>query len=404
MRRAALGVGLVLGGLGGSPVHADTPHADSPRSDSPAPARADAPADSPTTVTAEAGAEADSNVQRVDTGPGLMTTRVGAAVGRLGAKVDHRGKAFGGAYVLALSSLARMVGDRDPDVATENVLLIGGDVKFLHAVGKRPVSAGIGMTAFDALPISDPTGARTFINFGADGLLVLRGGEDRTLTIAIGGRAFSYKPDHHFDWVGPAANARLDLMLWQQAGGTRSLELATYAGVEARSYNSTALASACSDEMPPEDPRTCFAGTSLPRRDRYQRAGLELTYVGSIVAAASYQLTVIDSNSFGQSLVRHRVILSATTDLPWKLFGTALATLQYDQYLDGLIVEKDLQNQTFTTLDDENRSSLQLRLARPVTDAWSVETRGALWRDLGYATDNTIFRRALLYFGVIYSK
>jgi hypothetical protein len=58
--------------------------------------------------------------------------------------------------------------------------------------------------------------------------------------------------------------------------------------------------------------------------------------------------------------------------------------------------------QTFTTLDDENPSSLRLRLARPVTDAWSVETRGALWRDLGYATDNTPF--AAPYFGVIYSK
>ncbi|MEJ7604042.1 MAG: hypothetical protein WKG01_39545 [Kofleriaceae bacterium] len=122
-----------------------------------------------------------------------------------------------------------------------------------------------------------------------------------------------------------------------------------------------------------------------------------------MIAAAGYQLSVTDSNSFGQSLVRHRVTLSATTDLPWKLYGTALATLQIDQYLDGLIVQKDLQHQEFSSLDDENRSSLQLRLARELTTAWSLETRAAIWRDFGGIMD-TAFRRALIYAGVVYSR
>src|SRR5690606_38683782 len=106
-------------------------------------------------------------------------------------------------------------------------------------------------------------------------------------------------------------NARLDLTLWEQSGGTRSLELAAFAGVEARAYNDVALANACEDGEMPEDPKDCSAATSLARHDRYHRIGAELTWVGSVVAALGYTLSVTDTNSYGQSLVRHRVNLSA---------------------------------------------------------------------------------------------
>ena len=363
----------------------------------------------PWVVTAEGGGEADTNVQRVETGPGLTTSRVSAPVGRLGAKLDHRGKLLGGAFAFAASALARVVyqgttpEDMSRDVAGENVTLLVGDFKWVRPVSDRPVSVGVGVTAADALPLTGGTGSRTFTNIGADGLLVLRGGDERSLTIAVGAKQFIYKPDRRFDWSGPAASVRLDLTLWQPAGGTRSLELAASAGVEARAYESTALANACSEEAPPIDPRDCFSGTSLARHDRYERVGVELTFVGRVVATAGYQLSVTDSNSFGQSLVRHRISASATRALPWRLYGTALATLQIDQYLDGLIARADLENQTFTTLDDESRSSLQLRLARQVSARWSVESRAAIWRNLGNTSDTSSFRRALLYVGAVYN-
>lgn len=351
-----------------------------------------------TTVTAEAGAEGDTNVQRVETGPS-SAERIGAGAARVGAKVDHRGKLASGAYALQLSTLARVVGHAD--IRSENVALLAGDARWLRAVGQRPVAIGAGITAADAVSLTSQIGARTFSNLGADALLSLRDGESGALTIAAGARRFRYKPDHDFDWSGPTASARLDLTLWEPAGGTRSVELAATLGIEARSYASTALASACPTDAPPSP--DCFAGTSLPRRDRHHRAAVEVTWIGGVIAAAGYQLSVTDSNSFGQSLVRHRVTLSATTDLPWKLYGTALATLQIDQYLDGLIVQKDLQHQEFTSLDDENRSSLQLRLARELTESWSVEGRAAIWRDYGGIMD-TAFRRALVYGGIVYSR
>jgi hypothetical protein len=351
------------------------------------------------TMSLESGAEADSNVERVETVAGSMTERIAAPVGRVGARIAHQDRVFGGAYVLGVSALARLVASSK--TRPENVMLYAGEGRWLHALDPQPISAGISITAADALAITGGTGARTFRNLGADALLVLGSSEDRRLTLALGVRDFSYKPSHAFDWRGPIANARLDVVLWQASGMTKTLELTTAFGFEQRTYASNALANACPPDAPPRF--QCSVSTSLVRRDRYQRASVELDWVGEIVATVGYQLTVIDSNSYGQSLVRHRIMTSGTVELGDKLFGTATATLQLDQYPDGVLVESDLQHQELTSLEDENRSSLQVRIARELSATWSLEARGALWRDLGN-TGTASFRRELIYLGVVYAR
>ncbi|MBA3459944.1 MAG: hypothetical protein H0T46_08280 [Deltaproteobacteria bacterium] len=353
----------------------------------------------PWSVTLEGGAEQDTNVQRVETGPGLDTERIASSVVRIGGKLDRRDRIAGGNYALVMSALARMVGD--DQASSENVMLFAGELRYLRPIEDRRVSFGVGFGGVNAVPITNEIGARTFINLAADGLLVLDGGEGKQLTVGFGWRDFTYKENREFDWTGPAATARLDLWLWAPSDGTRSVELAAIAGFESREYNSTALVNACPPGAPPSD--SCSAGTSRTRRDRSQRIGAEVTYTGRTIATLGYQLTVIDSNSFGQSLIRHRTTGSVTRSLPWGLFGTALAILQIDQFVDGLVVKKDLQRSEFTSLDDENRSSLQLRLGKPVSGKWTVETRGAIWRELG-GTMDTSFRRASIYVGAIYAR
>ncbi|MCX5747333.1 MAG: hypothetical protein NT062_33110, partial [Proteobacteria bacterium] len=243
-------------------------------------------------------------------------------------------------------------------------------------------------------------GARTFANLGADGLLALRDEDDRHLTLAVGARTFTYKPDGAFDWTGPAVSLRLDLALWQSAATTSSLELAGVIGIDLRAYAGKAFADACAKDQPPAP--ACFAPTTRARHDRYHRAGLELTWTGSVVATLGYQLVAIDSNSYGQSLIRHRVQASTTIDLTHKIYATVFGILQLEQYLDGLVVQTDPDQQSFTSLEDENRSSISLRLGRPITAAWSVEARLAYWRNLG-GSDNA-FERGLAYVGAIYAR
>ena len=261
-------------------------------------------ADPSPTLTAEGGGEVDSNVSRVESRPGRE--RIAASVGRLGAKLDHRGTLAGGSYVLQWSALARFVASTQQAAASESSALVLGDARWLHPIAERPVSAGIGVTAVDASALAVSNGSRTFRSLGADALLVLRGNEDRSLTFAFGARRFTFKPLSALDYAGPAASVRLDMTLWESAGGTRTIDLTAIAGIEARGYDSNALANACPDDAPP-DPQMCSAPTSLPRRDRYHRIGADLTWAGRVVAAIGYQLAVTDSNSFGQSFVRHRI-------------------------------------------------------------------------------------------------
>ena len=244
-------------------------------------------------------------------------------------------------------------------------------------------------------------GDRTFSNVGADAILALHASEDRHLTIAVGGRDFTYKPEPVFSWSGPVANARLDVVLSHNDDRTRSIELATTAGVEARTYNDDALVIApCTMGEPAGS--VCTAPTTFTRRDRYEHAGVELTFVGRRIVTVGYQIGFIDSNSFGQSLIRHRVTASATSELGWHLYGTVLATLQLDQYPDGLVLLNS-ETEQVRNLEDESRSSLQLRLARHVTDAWAIEMRAAVWRDLGN-TQGDEFHRTLLSLGVVYAS
>jgi len=141
--------------------------------------------------------------------------------------------------------------------------------------------------------------------------------------------------------------------------------------------------------------------STLRRRDRYQRGGLEVTWTGEVVATGSYQVMVVDSNSYGQSLIRQRITAAATMEVMGALFVSATATLQIDQYPEGIPVD-DLLHQELTSLEDENRSSLQVLLTRALSAAWSLEARGAIWRDFG--TSSPWFHRELVYAGVLYQR
>ncbi len=357
---------------------------------------------SPWSVTAEAGAEVDNNVQRVETGPGLDTTPVTSPIARFGARLDHKDELGGGIFSFDISDLTRIAGNRS--VSVEDVTLLGGDARWLHPIADRPVAVGAGLTAVDAFPLDDEYGARTFRNLGADLLATAHSGDDYRLSLGFGIRQFIYKPPtepvHLFDWFGPAVNGRLDLVLWQPAGHTRSLELATTFGFEARTYSARAYADGCPPGATP-DP-SCSASTDLARRDRASRAGLELTYVGREILSLGYQLTVIDSNSYGNSFARHRVMASGTVSVG-AVYISLLAILQIDQYLDGLLVQNDLVHAEFTNIEDENRSSAQLHVARKVSPEWTVEGRVAYWRNIAGDTMDLAFSRTVVYAGVVYN-
>lgn len=341
----------------------------------------------PWTVRMESGAEADSNVTRTEGAP------VAAAVGRLGARIDYRDELLGGTYNVEVSSLARMVASTQNK--NESVMLDVGELRWMHPIGGSSLAAGVHLTAADSFGVLVPTGARTYRNLGGDALVMLGHGEDHHLMLGLGWRDFVYKQVNTFDWRGPVASARLDTVLWHTPDRTRSLELAAVLDFEARSYDGVAMFNCAPDGSG----NSCPMESTLRRRDRYQRGGLELIWTGEVVATGDYQVMVVDSNSYGQSLIRQRITATATMEVVTALFVSATATLQIDQYPEGVPVS-DLLHQELTSLEDENRSSLQILITRALSTAWSLEVRGAIWRDFG--TAGASFGRELAYAGVLY--
>jgi hypothetical protein len=358
---------------------------------------------SPWHLTLEAGAEADTNVERVETDPTQTVEPISAFATRTGAEVDHGDRLFGGTLALAGTASARVITNDRLNTSVEDVALVAADARYIHAVGDAPVNVGVALQAADAFAIDADIGDRTFRNLGGDALLVLRASDTRRVTLAVGGRQFEYKPDPDYSYSAPAASARLDMVVWAADDGVRSVELASTLAFEARGFHSTALVDTC---PPGTNTMSCAAPSSFLRSDRYNRADITATYVGTSIASLGYQLIVIDSNSYGQALVRHRVTLSATHQLTSRVYLTGIATLQIDQYPDGVLVAADLQSTVFANLEDENRSSLQARVGFRLSDELSIEARGAVWRDLGGGSMSTPteFHRELVYGGLVYTR
>lgn len=357
----------------------------------------------------EAGAEWDSNVHRVEVDPDGAIQPVAVPVARAGIELEGSGGwPRWGRWALTGQGLVRTVAG---DQRGEDVGVVGLDGRWDRQVGQRRARLGARASYYDALALVD-VGARTFVLGAVDGILTLGGDGAERFALSAGVRDFRYKPDADFDWRGGAVAARLTTTLWHSAvvpsegdeltaepGAT--LELAAAYRLERRSFEGLAFTSGCDPDQPVMP--TCFVPTGERRSDLHHVAEVELTYTGEFVASAGYQVAVNDSSSYGQSLVRHRISLSATTELPAKIYATGIAALQLDQYLDPLLLARDVSNQTFTSIDDENRSALSARLSRQLSRGVSVESRWAFYAD-SLSDDDLRFRRHVVYGGLIWAS
>lgn len=341
----------------------------------------------------EAGAELDSNVQRIEVDPESGADPIAAPAGRAGAKFAGTGERDWGRWTVGGQGLARVVGH--PQDLGENVGVVAGEGRWDRGAGQGTARVGVRASYYDVLPLLGGGAARAFAIGGADGLVILGGSGGERFALSAGYRDFRYKPDDDFDWRGLAVGLRFVTPLG------RGLDLSAGYRLERRGFRGLAFTSGCGP-MDPIGP-TCFVPTSIQRADLHQVAEAEIVYTGDVVAGGGYQLTYNDSSSYGQSLVRHRLSASLTAKLPRRVFATAIATLQLDQYLDPLVLAADVSNQTFTSIEEENRSALSVRLSRRLGGKWAAEARWAFYAD-SLSQDDLEFRRQLVYGGVTWAS
>ncbi len=169
----------------------------------------------------------------------------------------------------------------------------------------------------------------------------------------------------------------------------------------------------CSDQ----DPTLAGAAAACAYFKEGQRQDLnhvvraQLDYQGNADFSLWYMAEINRSNSFGSTYTRHVVGIKFTAELLWRVYLTGKGVLQIRQDRDPLffgLSDAD-RNQTFVNIDEENRSSLTIQLARDIMYGASVLVRYGLYvgeavsqAQLGALDLSPSYLRQTLFAGVRY--
>ena len=240
------------------------------------------------------------------------------------------------------------------------------------------------------------------------GLARLTLGERRgglAVSTSVGYRALEYKPIHDYDFHGPLAGMELASSL--QSGDVDDqvdwgLHLSYWVGLRQFSGVAEGVPLPCPDR--PND--LCNQPTTSGREDLNHLVRAEVGYLGNADASLWYTLEVNRSNSHGETFSRHIIGLRFTAPLVWGIFFTTKGVLQFSRFRDPYLISR-IPNETFVTIEDENRSRLVLQLARDLTSFLSLNLRYSLYVNESVtqaATDMAVripdFRRQTLFLGL----
>lgn len=215
---------------------------------------------------------------------------------------------------------------------------------------------------------------------GVSGRVRDRRGAERDYTDLVGGLVVDFTPDAQLD-VRLALNAHRFLFYNRFAYSffgpdgalsarfrvSRRHALSAFGGFMPRTYHSPAA--------PYPGPEGTAPETLPVRQDAVLSAGATYAYRGPVHLSLGYAYVDQTSNSFGETLRRHRVTLTAGVRLPWQVTALAAGTLQLSLFPDGVYLSPDLT----VVEDDENSSSVTLKLVRPLARHLDLDLRYALY-------------------------
>lgn len=359
------------------------------------------------TLQLEGGSEYDSNIHRVEVREGEEADVDAAPLARLGARHQLTWRRVKDER-LSLASYGGLKLFTTEEGQGENVGILSADGSYEWNLRGRGALVGLHGGYYDAIPVevadaSSSVRGRNFRTLSAEASTTLIADGTHRVSARAGYRTFEYKPDPLFDWAGDHYAVFYSTTWWRgdpdQDPDATSLDLNAGYQIERRGYDASARTSSCADEDA-ADP-LCSAGTRLARADLNHSLAAELAYTGERIYFGRYELSVNDSNSHGESLVRQRLRLGLTTELWARLYLTAEATVLLNVYLDPLLLPRDEQATTFVSIEDENRNALSLHLSRPLGERWAAEARYAIYSN-EFTNAELSFRRQTGYLGLVY--
>jgi hypothetical protein len=228
------------------------------------------------------------------------------------------------------------------------------------------------------------------------------------VTLAGGYRGFVYKPDPEFDFQAAQASASAFTRVRFGRDEDHEIDLAASYHLERRLFNGpvdTFNNDNCGDTS--DRQRKCLgipAGAET-RADWFHEGGLDLTYVGTVLASVGYAAQLNLSNSFGQSLLRNIITFKLGYRLPWNLYATVKAQLFVTQYFDPVLLDRliNTQSQAFITIEDENRNNVIVDLERPIgRTGLAVLARYSVFTNEISPNKEVKFLRQVVYLGLTY--
>ena len=226
-----------------------------------------------------------------------------------------------------------------------------------------------------------------YFAFGISGRARDRRGAERDYTDLQGGALLDFQPDPAVD-LRVQINAhrflfydRFAYSFWGPDGTisaryrfNRRHSISAFGAYNPRTYNGIArVRPGPEGSEPPPD---------VTRADTVFGGGLSYSYRGPFHFTFSYSYMDQTSNSFGESVKRHRLNATAGFRLPWELTLLTSLTWQPAIFPEGVYLSPDL-----TVLEeDENVSSLTLKLVKPLNKWLDLDLRYAGF--LGFLPQN----------------
>lgn len=297
----------------------------------------------------------------------------------------------------------------DPDLflfglgQLDGVLMFGSAVQVTgvyDVAGRKFIFLPSEDTVVQSAQLEGLWAATRLFNFGAQGRARDRRGAERDYTdlqvaavidflpdpaldvrLSVAAHRFLYWPRFAYSFWGP------DGTLTARYRFLKRHSLAVFGSFNPRTYNANAV------ERP--EPGAEPLPTSMVRADSFLSVGASWVYRGPVHLSVSYAYFDQTSNSWGETLRRHRLGATVGATLPLGLTALAAGTVQLSSSPDGVYLDPRLP----VVEEDENSSSVTLKVVRPLGLHVELDLRYAFYFNVLLATQLP-YRRHVVTLGV----
>lgn len=293
-----------------------------------------------------AGAGVDTNARRDYTSPTIPTQPDGFFFGLLhleGVTLFDQGARVLGTYDVA--------GRKFLTLPSEDTLVQDGSLEAVVPIG-RSVDVGVQGRARARCGAE-----RDYTDFTGALLVNFLPTDEMDVRVTFGAHRFLYWERFEYSYYGPEGMASVHYRF------TRRHSMAVFGSFIPRTYNASARPPPDLLPVPPESVRF----------DSYFTVGVGYSYRGPFHLSLGYAYFDQTSNSYGESIRRHRVSATGGFQLPWKLTLLTTVAAQFSTFPQGVYLSADLT----VVEDDESASSLTVKLVRPIAKHVELDVRYA---------------------------